>query len=118
MSIQIVLDREALAPGEAVTGTATWTLASAPKQLGMRLFWHTSGKASRDTGIAGEQIVMNAAASGNQRFSFVAPSKPVSYDGPLVSILWAVEAFADGDDTVHEYLIISPTRERLKLFSA
>ncbi|GDY12089.1 hypothetical protein LBMAG53_09670 [Planctomycetota bacterium] len=118
MSIQIVLDRAAVAPGETVTGEATWTLTTAPKQFGIRLFWHTSGKASRDTGIAGEQIVMNAAARGSQRFSFVAPSKPVSYDGPLVSILWAVEAFADADDTVHEYLIISPTRERLTLSGA
>jgi hypothetical protein len=118
MSIRIDLDRGAVAPGDQVTGIATWTLAAAPRQLGLRLFWHTTGKASRDTGIAGEQLVVNPAASGSQRFSFRAPSNPVSYDGPLISIQWAVEASADETATAHEYLIISPTRERLTLSGA
>lgn len=103
-------DRTAYRPGEAVSGTFSWSLDEAPESLSVRLLWFTQGKGTVDVGVVDERPMAAAEPFGQQGFRFRVPEGPYSFSGRLISLLWAVEAVATDPDAVTRVnLVVSPT---------
>lgn len=95
-SIEVRLNSDTVSPGDAVTGTVTWSLdSSRVAKVAIRLFWFTQGKGSEDLEVVEEKVVDSPALSSSETFSFTAPAFPWSYSGTLMAITWAVEAAVD-----------------------
>ena len=82
-------------PGARVAGVARWDLPNPPSEVQVRLFWYTSGKGTRNTGIVEILKVAAPATTGAQRFEFVLPAGPYSFSGKLISLAWAVEVVVE-----------------------
>ena len=103
-------------PGEEVAGGVAWTLDDAPRRVVVRLFWRTEGKGTTDTGVADELVIDEPGTMGRQEFAFTLPEGPYSFSGRLISLIWGVEALAEGTDEVaREDLVISPTGAEIDL---
>ncbi len=85
----------AYAPGDEITGTVSWSFEQPPRRVELRLFWYTSGKGTRDVGIAARLQFDEPGAVETRRYRFVAPNQPHSCSGTLVSISWALELVSD-----------------------
>ena len=79
-------------PGEGISGTVSWSdLGPKTMKLETRLIWYTEGKGDQDI-----EIVMSLPSDvtqpdGSARFEFTAPTRPFSFSGKLISLIWAVE---------------------------
>ncbi|MEK8024241.1 MAG: hypothetical protein AAB229_10600 [Candidatus Hydrogenedentota bacterium] len=78
-------------PGETIKGSAAWLCEKAPSSAEIRLFWHTTGRGTRDMDIVATQKVDALMEHGAAEFSFTLPPAPYSFSGKLISIVWAVE---------------------------
>ena len=104
------------APGDTVSGRAGWAGQDAPNDASLRLFWYTSGKGTRDVGIAAEQPLHGVGNSHEEPFSFQLPGTPYSCSGTLLSVQWAVEVVArHGRDAARVELVLSPWVEAPRL---
>lgn len=92
--ISVVLERDALTPGDAITGTVAWK-ADHVNVIGINLIWFTQGKGDIDHNTVESLSVPNPSGFGSQRFSFDAPESPYSFSGKLLSLIWAVEVFLE-----------------------
>lgn len=82
-------------PGQTIQGTVRGSTAhaSADEALAVRLIWYTSGKGTRDFAIVDERLHPLAGATKvDYGFEFIAPRRPLSFTGQLISLQWAVEA--------------------------
>jgi hypothetical protein len=95
---EIVLEREAYEPGETLIGAVflgpEFTMVDSVE---VRVGWRTEGKGDTDRGeIHREELVVpsDEASAQEQHVAFQVPllMAPLSYDGPIVKIRWAVEA--------------------------
>ena len=104
-------------PNEEISGSLAWKdLPDSCERIEIRLIWYTSGKGEQDVGIAEVKTQSMPAQSGSTKFNFIAPHRPFSVSGKLVSIHWAVEAVTfPGLNSVKESLTISPTRSAVQL---
>jgi hypothetical protein len=84
-------------PGDTVAGDIGWELSEDLDKLELRLFWHTEGRGTTDTGIVATAWVENPGRRGEEHFQFTLPGGPYSYSGRLVSIVWGVELIAKKD---------------------
>ena len=116
LSVALTDGRSSFRPGEAISGSAAWSLEEAPESVELRLFWHTQGKGDEDVGIA-ESVVFEAPGRQDKReFKLRAPEGPYSFSGKLVSLLWAVEVVAEpGSLAGRAEITISPTGEEVLL---
>jgi hypothetical protein len=81
-------------PGDTVEGRVEWFLDEPADAVEIRLFWHTSGKGTRDVGIV-ESLRFDAPeGSGHGVFRFRVPDGPYSFSGTLITLAWALEAVA------------------------
>ena len=79
-------------PGEAIAGNVRWDdLAASTEVLEVRLIWFTVGKGDQDSQFVDVKKVDTPATRGNASFEFVAPHRPNSFAGKLISLEWAVE---------------------------
>lgn len=76
-----------------VVGTAAWDLPTPQRTLEVRLFWYTSGRGTRDVGVAAVKRLEGTA--GRCGFAFALPDHPPTTAGTLVAIRWAVELVAE-----------------------
>ncbi len=101
--------RFAYSPGETLSGTVAWSLASTPNRIAVRLLWYTTGKGDQDVGVVEEQELDQPQAAERRAFRFVLPTAPHSFSGVLVSLQWAVEVTAEpGGETARVELVIAP----------
>jgi hypothetical protein len=77
-------------PGQPIKGTVSWSDLSETK-LEVRLIWYTIGKGDRDVACVDVKHVEQPGPSGSSEFSIVAPHRPVSFSGKLMSLIWAIE---------------------------
>jgi len=115
--ITIQLDRAdtSYVPGEPVTGRVSWRLGEAPKRVIVRLLWHTSGKGSRDTGVAEELTWEPVSPQEERAFSFAGLDGPYSFSGRLITVNWLVEVVAKGTREQAELgFTLSPTGEEVR----
>jgi hypothetical protein len=116
LDIALSQDTTTFAPRDVVAGTVRWDLGSNPHRIDVSLLWHTSGKGTRDVGVAETLAIDNPGASGLRDFSFDLPEGPYSFSGKLVSLAWAVEATCfPGRDTVRREIVVSPTGRPITL---
>ena len=106
-------------PSQTVAGAVRWQLESNPHRIEVSLSWYTSGKGTRDVGVAESLTIHNPGNSGSRDFTFRLPEGPYSFSGNLVSLSWAVEAtsFPSKETTRHE-IIVSPTGHQILLREA
>lgn len=109
--------RRSFRPGESIDGVAAWSLESAPRSAEVRLFWFTEGKGTTDVGVIRTETFSAMQPQDARPFRFDLPQGPLSFDGRLVSVKWAIEFVADsGRETVlHWDLVVSPTGRPLTL---
>jgi len=84
-------NRTDFAPGDEVTGIASWALDEAPGRVELRLFWTTRGKGTTDTMISDTISFAQPGTRDAKPFTLTLPPGPHSYSGTLVSVVWAIE---------------------------
>jgi len=95
IKIQLDNPEAAFIPGQAIEGGIVWNdLPEKAERFEIRLIWYTRGKGDRDCEIVDHQLVADPGLEGNARFKFIAPTRPYSFSGKLVSLIWAIEAVA------------------------
>jgi len=79
-------------PGDVISGRVVWTeLDEQTTSLETRLIWFTEGKGDQDVGVAISIPAKLTAPEGNLPFEFSAPTRPYSFSGKLISLIWAAE---------------------------
>ena len=91
--ISITFDEESKSytPNETVSGTVLWSKLTNTERLETRLIWFTQGKGDRDFAIVESISIPVSNEAGKARFQFSAPTRPFSFSGKLISLVWAVE---------------------------
>ncbi len=87
---RITLKSRELKPYGTLEGSVSWDLEKPPKDLELRVFWHTRGRGTEEAGIHFE-LPLGGESRGERAFSCVLPGEPWSMDGKLISIVWAAE---------------------------
>jgi len=105
------------APGEPITGIVEWTeLSAKTSRLEIRLIWYTEGKGDTDVRVIDTITESSPSKSGTTKFDFVAPTRPFSFSGKLISLTWAVEVVEfPSHDGAKETLTISSDRNEIML---
>lgn len=102
-------------PGGRLTGNAEWSINQQPKSVRANLLWFTRGKGTTDAAIV-ETVELPVAAAGEASFGFDLPMHPLSFDGVLVSLCWAVELIvAPGDESVRVEFNLGQGSEPIRL---
>lgn len=113
--ITFKVERKHLRPFETVGGRIEWRLDEVPKDLELRLCWFTRGRGTEESETV-EVLALGDTAGGGREFSFVLPGEPWSVDGPLISIVWALEVVAKKQGGLGlKELVVSPDRKAHKL---
>jgi len=116
--IRIETPSEKFMPGQLVDGTISWSdLPEKTNSVEARLIWYTEGKGSMDFElIASQQVDFQQAAQGQASFSFIAPHRPLSFSGKIISLVWAIEAIAfPGEQSDRKLITISPSGSEILL---
>lgn len=95
IEIKLSENKTQFTPGQTIQGAVRWSTAhaSADEALAVRLIWYTSGKGTRDFAIVDERLHRLAGATQvDCPFEFIAPRRPLSFTGQLISLQWAIEA--------------------------
>ncbi len=99
-SLAIVLDRLAFEPGETLRGSYKLVAAelSRLEEVEITVGWHTAGKGREARGVEHREVQRAGKGSlggnGSGKFSAVLPASPLSYDGVLIKVRWAVRVRA------------------------
>jgi hypothetical protein len=104
-------------PGEIISGTVSWSdLAPQTEGLETRLLWYTEGKGSQDVEVVDSVKHEAPQSAGSFRFEFVAPTRPFSFSGKLISLLWTIEVVLfPSHEGFREPLTISSDGSEIKL---
>ena len=82
-------------PEDAIAGNVKWDgLPEDTEELEVRLIWFTIGKGDQDAQFVDVKKVSQPAPRGFVDFDFIAPHRPNSFAGKLISLQWAVEVIA------------------------
>lgn len=113
---KITLDdpQAAYLPGQQIGGRVNWTDVQADSdRIEVRLIWHTAGKGDQDVEIVDSVETVQPKTNGELRFNFVAPQRPYSFSGRLITLTWAIEAlvFPSREAEQAELMISSDGRE-------
>lgn len=93
-------DGAPIKPGGRLSGSAEWNVNKQPKSIRANLLWFTRGKGTTDAVVV-DSAELPTSAAGEARFGFNLPGYPLSFDGVLISLCWAVElVVAPGDESV------------------
>lgn len=132
-------------PGDTISGSVSWSqLPEHITGLEARLLWYTEGKGNQDLDVVASQQLMgepgdqserlqNASSrmqdastrlssgsdgsqEGSARFDFTAPTRPFSFSGKLISLVWTIEVvlFPDADG-YQEPITISSDGQEIEL---
>ena len=95
-SLAIVLERLAYEPGETLRGSYRSVTAelSRLEEVEVTVGWHTEGKGRKARGVEHREVQRagegSLDADGFGNFSAVLPASPLSYNGVLIKVRWAV----------------------------
>ena len=114
--IEIADKRTAFAPGETIDGAVSWQLDAPPRQVFLRLFWFTKGKGGEDMKVVSEILFDDPRAMETRLFTMTLPQSPYSFNGKLVSLVWALELGAEGKDAAfRQEIVIAPLGQPIDL---
>ena len=89
--MHVRLNESNTTPGATLTGNAHWDLAKEPRNVAIRLFWHTRGRGTEDVEVVEEIVIDEPRTQQSCDFNFQLPIQPYSFNGNLISIEWGVE---------------------------
>ncbi|MGH8048801.1 MAG: hypothetical protein ACREKL_16290 [Chthoniobacterales bacterium] len=112
---KLVIAGSAFTPGERISGDALWKLSTSPREVVLRLFWHTKGKGTRDSETVWEQAFEAPLSDEQRNFSVEAPAFPPSFSGDLISLLWSIELVIDGSGMAVAEIVIAPNGTEVNL---
>lgn len=116
--IEIADKKTAFAPGETIDGAVSWQLEAPPRQVFLRLFWFTKGKGAEDMEVVSEILFDDPRATETRLFTMTLPQSPYSFNGKLVSIVWALELGAEGKDAAfRQEIVIAPFGQPIDIVS-
>lgn len=120
--LRIQTETSRFRPGQAIQGSVsgmTGRVQAGDTHLAIRLIWYTTGKGTRDFEVVAEQQRnCNEEASHEVSFEFIAPHRPLSFDGALIGLQWAIEAICfPSQASVRHDLVISNTPRPIQLES-
>lgn len=98
IKIELAKQEANFIPADSIAGAVTWSEAEGTS-LEVRLIWYTVGKGDRDFELVTSHLVSDFQPSGQEQFSFVAPTRPQSFSGKHISLQWAIEAIIFPDQT-------------------
>jgi len=113
-------EKAAFIPGENIRGTLRWSCPGPLSRLELRLFWRTSGKGTADTKVVDSIHWEGLKAEGDRQYALSLPMEPYSFSGKLISLIWALEAVAEGPDfreTALLDIVISPDGREIILWA-
>jgi hypothetical protein len=117
--IAIEMEQKTFEPGSEMSGNVRWSGLEDCDRLDIRLIWYTSGKGDQDFDIANKTAAVRPADSGEQAFSFPAPTHPHSFSGTLISLTWAIEVVQfPGQDAERCDIVIAPGGREIVLHQA
>ncbi len=91
--MRISTDENQFSPGSPIVGTIAWQdLSEACDRIEVRLIWYTTGKGDRDVATVDQKVISSPETDGMANFKFIAPDRPYSFSGKLISLTWAIEA--------------------------
>ncbi len=104
-------------PGETVSGTVSWSgLGSETDRLDIRLLWYTEGKGDQDVEVVNSLPLTVTQPDGSTGFEFTAPTRPFSFSGKLISLIWAIEVVLfPGREGFREPMTLSMDGSEVKL---
>jgi len=109
LSVHLPDNRKHFAPGDILKANAAWQLDHAPRKIYLRLFWYTRGKGTEDIEVLSETVFDYPQAQETRQFAIALPQSPYSFNGKLVSLIWALELVTDNNETAaRKEIVISP----------
>lgn len=95
-TLSIELDTDVAECGDVVVGTARWGRSeSAPRAIRTQLRYWTVGRGDTDGAVVAE-VDLEGIVQGAGRFELPVPEAgPMSFEGKLMHVLWAVELIID-----------------------
>ena len=117
---RVQTNSDMFAPGQPIEGTVEWSdLPVKTKSIEVRLIWHTEGKGTLDFElIASKEIDFSSLTEGSGSFSFIAPHRPLSFSGQLISLVWAIEVIAfPTQESERKHILISNSKHEILLVS-
>lgn len=103
-------------PGEAIQGTAGWSLDKVPSAVEIRLFWYTEGRGTQDVLIVDRVRIEGPLANERRDFRFELPAEPYTFSGKLISLRWALEVVAlPSDEAQRLEITVGPTGKEILL---
>jgi hypothetical protein len=102
------------ASGESITGMALWE-GGQPQSLQVRLFWFTQGKGTQDVQVVQVEKLTPLGENGSLPFAFVAPLRPYSFAGKLISLTWGLELVGKPEGFTRQEIVIAPQRAEINL---
>lgn len=103
-------------PGDWIEGKATWQLDKSADWLEIRLLWFTQGKGDSDVSVEETMRVEAPSLNESRSFRFQLPPAPYSFSGKLISLIWAIEVVAQGDNEAARYeFILAPDGREIEL---
>jgi hypothetical protein len=116
--IEIADKKTGFAPGETIDGAVSWQLDATPRQVFLWLFWFTKGKGAEDMEVVSEILFDDPHVMETLLFTMTLPQNPYSFNGKLVSPVWALELGADGSDAAYrQEIVIAPFGQPIDLIS-
>lgn len=117
ITISIDQSKTAFRPGEQIAGIVSWSeLDESTTKLETRLIWYTEGKGDQDHDVVAFQSSDSIKPSGSVTFQFTAPTRPYSFSGKLISLIWAIEVVQFPSREGHrEQISISRSRQEIIL---
>jgi len=91
LQIQLADDHTAFAPGDTLTGTATWQLDAPPSEVELHLVWSTRGKGTTDIEVVQTIPFAHPQARETRPFTIKLPAAPYTFSGQLISLIWNLE---------------------------
>jgi hypothetical protein len=116
-SISIHGVRDSYRPGETLRGSIEWSAQCPLDRMEIRLFWMTGGLAPRQIGRVETRSLDRLPAVGSEKFEFVLPTAPWSFQGRLVHLDWVVEVLFPPGDNAHVVFSLLPEGHRRLLYS-
>ena len=95
-----MLDRLAFEPGETLRGSYHLVMPESRRleEVEITIGWHTEGKGTKARGVEHREVHPAGEGwldgHGAGQFSVVLPQSPLSYDGVLIQVCWAVRVHA------------------------
>ena len=109
LAIEFENGRKSFEPGEEISVTLSWDLASPPDAIELRAVWNTEGKGTTDLGIEHSVTIDSPNSTESRKLKFVLPEAPYSFSGNLISLVWALEVVVKpSDQSCREEFTMAP----------